>query len=181
MNRENIKLKTKRLILRTPKMSDFDFLKSMWEDGRVMKYVGFPDGLKQSDEKIKSWIEGWNSKDILRLVIVDKQTGEQIGETGYRTDEEYPFSSKLAAAPDIKLVPSFWGKGYGSEALKKIIEYIFTNTKLEIIQVTPNIKNQKVIGLYGKLGFSKKGKPRSCDLADKLVEYQYLELLKSDY
>ncbi len=175
---KNLKLQTDRLILRYPNVKDFNFLKSMWESGKVMKYVGFPNGLEQSDKKIESWIENWNTGDILRLIIEDKQTGKPIGETGYRRDDNYPFSDQVVAAPDIKLMPDFWGKGLATEALEKLFEYIFNETEIKVIQVTPNVKNKKAIELYQKLGFKKKGQPITCDLPDEPVEYQYMELGK---
>jgi len=100
-----VKVETKRLILREPTKGDFEFLKNMWQNGEVMKFVGFPSGLKQSDEKIYQWIDTAQKNGRCKLVIEDKESHRAIGETGYRLDINYPFAKgKKAAAPDIKLI-----------------------------------------------------------------------------
>lgn len=153
-----MKIETERLILREPAESDFDFLKSLWEDGQVMYYVGFPNGLKQSDEKILDWINTAQESGNCKLVIEDKETERVIGETGYRLDLDYPFANgRKSAAPDIKLIPEFWGKGYATEAFSAIIDCIFKNTDVEVIQVSPNIENLAALAIYKKLGFKKMG------------------------
>ena len=75
------KIETDRLILREPIIADFDFLKSLWEDGRVMNYVGFPDSLKQPDDKIIDWINSAQKDGNCKLVIEDKESGKS-----WRTD-----------------------------------------------------------------------------------------------
>ena len=155
-----LKIETERLILREPTMGDFAFLKSLWEDGRVMHYVGFPNGLKQSDEKIVKWINTAQMNRNCKLVIEDKESGKTIGETGYRLDLDYPHAhDRKSAAPDIKLIPEFWGKGLATEAFEVVIDYIFKNTDVEVIQVSPNIKNLAALKIYEKLGFKKVGDP----------------------
>jgi radical SAM protein with 4Fe4S-binding SPASM domain len=176
------KISTDRLILRPPVQSDFKFLKSMWENGGVMKFVGFPSGLYQSDEKIRQWINEWQDEDRLRLVIEEKKTKKAIGETGFHIDKEYPFAKKAdaVAAPDIKLISEAQGKGFGSEALKALIDYVFSKTNVTVIQITPNVKNKAALGLYSKLGFKKVGKPRIDKIhPDVPVKYQYMEMRKS--
>lgn len=182
-----MKIETKRLILRTPTRDDFKFLKSMWENGEVMKFVGWPNGLKQPDKNIYDWIDNCQTKDKLRFVIEDKETARPIGETGYRLDIDYPFAeSKKSAAPDIKLIPEFWGKGLATEALSAMIDYIFKNTDVEIVQMAPNVKNEAALALYKKLGFKKIGKSRIDKIGlgkNKIVpevpvKYQYMELRK---
>ena len=59
-------------IIRPPKVNDFSFLRNLWANPEVMSYVGFPNGLKQPDRKIKNWIENWQ-KNGLRLIIEDKK------------------------------------------------------------------------------------------------------------
>lgn len=160
----------------------------MWEDGEVMKFAGFPNGLKQPDKKIYQWIDNCQTNEKLRLVIEDKVLHQVIGETGYRFDLDYPFAKgKKTAAPDIKLIPEFWGKGLATEVLNVVIDHIFKNTDAEIIQMAPNVKNKAGLALYKKLGFKKIGKPRIDKIGlgkNKIVpevpvEYQYMEMRKN--
>jgi len=174
-------LKSKRLKFCPPKKQDFAFLKKLWESGRVMEYVGFPKGLSQPDKKIKAWIENWSNKDRLRLIVVDKKTNKPIGETGYRVDKDYQFSKAKTAALDIKLTPNYWGKGLATEALNIIIPYIFNQTDIENIQVTPNVENTGALKLYEKLGFEKVGDPVMYKTKDATIKCQYYQLNKDEF
>lgn len=154
-----MKIETERTIIRLPKTSDFNFLKEMWLNGEVMKYVGFPNGLKVSDEDINSWVNNAN-ENRMRLIVDDRETGQPIAETGWQKDTKYPYANgRKSASLDIKIVKPFWGRGYGTEILKALIDYIFQNTSLEVLFVDPNIENAGAIRLYEKLGFEKIGEP----------------------
>ena len=36
---------------------ELDNVKALWADGDVMKFVGFPDGLLQTDDEMKAWLD----------------------------------------------------------------------------------------------------------------------------
>ena len=176
---KSINIKTKNLILRQPEEGDFNFLKNMWENGEVMKYVGFPKGLKQSDKKIKKWIKDWCTPDKLRLVIEDKRTKKPIGEIGYRVEKKYPYAkNKKVAAMDIKIGnPDYWSKGLAMEALDALINKLKKTSDIDIFEVTPNIENKAALKLYKKLGFRKVGKVQKfISNQDVEIKYQYMEL-----
>lgn len=178
MNNQMI-IRTKKLNLRPPRFSDFNFLKKMWENGEVMKYVGFPKGLKQSDRKIKKWIDEWCISNRLRLIIEDKKSQKPIGETGYGIEKNYPYAkNKKVAALDIKIGdPNFWRKGLATEALSALIKKLNKTSDIDIFEVTPNIKNKAAIKLYEKLGFKKKGSVLiHKEKVQNPIHYQYMEL-----
>jgi len=174
-----MKIKTKNLILRQPKDTDFSFLKKMWENGKVMKYVGFPSGLRQSDNKIRKWIDEWCTGDRLRLVVEDKKTKKPIGETGYRIEKKYPYEkNKKVAALDIKIGdPNFWRKGLAAEALSALIAKLRNTSDIDIFEVTPNIENKAALKLYKKLGFKKIGRIHKFKSKQNvIINYQYMKL-----
>ena len=174
-----MEINTKNLNLRPPKESDFKFLKNMWENGEVMKYVGFPKGLKQSDNKIEKWIKDWCTPDKLRLIIEDKRSKKPIGETGYRIEKNYLYAkNKKVAALDIKIGNrNFWRKGLATEALQLLINQLKKTSDIDIFEVTPNIKNKAALKLYKKLGFKKVGKVHKfISIQNIEIKYQYMEL-----
>ena len=176
-----MKIETERTIIRLPKESDFDFVKSMWLDGEVMKYVGFPKGLKISDNEIMDWIHN-EDKPKIRLVIENKDTGKPIGETGWQLSSKYPHANgRKAASLEIKIGDKdYWGKGLATEALKALLGYIFQNTDIEVCYTEPNLKNIAALKLYKKLGFKKVGKPGIYTEGVQIpVHYQYMEIEKS--
>lgn len=123
MNKGTIKLETKRLILRKIKISDYEDIFKCWtSDFNVSKYVTW-NPHKNSDETKKLtnyWVNDYGNEYSYRWLVMLKDTNETIGmidviskNIQYMTVEVgYCYGSK------------FWGKGYASEALKKVIEYL---------------------------------------------------------
>jgi len=154
-----MKIETERTIIRSPKKSDVDFYKNLWADGKVMKYVGFPRGIVANRDDIMSRIEIPNPAEN-RLVVEEKSSGETIAETGWGMDGEYQFANgRNCAGLEIKIKKSHWGKGFGTEILRAVIEHVFNNTDFTVVFVDPNIENIGAVNLYKKLGFKPIGKP----------------------
>jgi ribosomal-protein-alanine N-acetyltransferase len=57
----------------------------------------------------------------IRWAIRDKVSGEFIGSCGYSNWNEFDHSAVIS----YELTPNFWGKGYASEALQAIINFVF--------------------------------------------------------
>ena len=51
----------------------------------------------------------------------------------------------------------YWGKGYGTEALKTLLEYAFLELNLHRVSLRVFSLNEKAIRIYDKLGFVKEG------------------------
>ena len=51
----------------------------------------------------------------------------------------------------------YWGKGYGTEALKTLLEYAFLELNLHRVSLRVFSLNEKAIRIYDKLGFMKEG------------------------
>jgi hypothetical protein len=46
-----------RVVIRTTTVADIPELMALWNDGRVMKWVGFPNGLGWDIIKMKDWFK----------------------------------------------------------------------------------------------------------------------------
>ena len=57
----------------------------------------------------------------IRWAIRDKKTGQFIGSCGYSNWNKFDHSAVIS----YELAQAHWGKGYASEALKSIINFIF--------------------------------------------------------
>jgi len=121
---------------------------SLWNSGKVMRKVGFPKGLGISAESVRKQIEDHDDTEFNQtLVVVEKESGERIGECKLGLLNEDGIS-----ATDIKLLPEYWGKGYGKEIKNALCKYLFSHTNCKIIEASPNINNaasqkmQEVVG-----------------------------------
>ena len=114
---------TERLLLRKIRIDDYeDIYKSWTSDEKVCKYVTW-NKHKSSDETkelVKYWVNEYNSDYTYRWLVVEKDNYNVIGiidvinkNIQYMTCEVgYCYGSK------------YWGKGYATEALKAVIDYL---------------------------------------------------------
>lgn len=158
--------------LRETEKDDLTDLKALWADGDVMKFVGFPDGLKQTDKEMAEWY-GWicSKRPVLNHYSVFEGSS-YCGETFYKIDGNHGNSAAL----DIKLFKFARGRGIASKVLSYAVEEAFENGA-EKVWVDPNPDNKKAMALYERLGFVKRKMP------DYLVEdggegAVYMELCK---
>lgn len=139
---------TARLLVRTATESDAQLYLRIWTDPRVMRFVGYPHGLRITIAEIHDQIrEAGDSEFDCRLVVVLKETGEPIGEAKlHRPDGEG------VAKTDVKLLPSAWGHRYGTEVKAGLVEYLFEHTDCQAVQGTPNKENVASIRMQEAVG-----------------------------
>ena len=123
-----IRLETERLILRRVSLGDVKPAFKNWvNDERVTRFLTWqPHGDESVTEEVfKSWVGSYEKKDFYLWAIVPKDLGEPIGTiSGQHIVEE---ENRLEIGYCIGY--DFWGKGYMPEALKKVIEFLFTEVK----------------------------------------------------
>jgi ribosomal-protein-alanine N-acetyltransferase len=71
--------------------------------------------------------------------------------------------------------PDYLGKGYGTDALKVFIQYLFSKLSIVRVWVTPWIENKRAIKAYRRAGFRKEGVLKKADHTDG--EYRDLVLM----
>ncbi len=129
-------------------------VKKLWADGDVMRFVGFPDGLHETEERMNAWYD-WilSSRPMVNHYSIFED-GVYCGETFFEIDNEHSNSASL----DIKLFKFARGKGIATKALSFAIEEAFKNGA-EKVWVDPNLNNSRAIALYERLGFERKPMP----------------------
>lgn len=116
---------------------DTEFFYHWWNNGELMKSVGFDNGLDISKENVIKSISSTN----LFIVLRD---GVRIGEVNYKVKEKYEFG--------IKLIPEYQSKGLGIHILKLFFEYLYyIGAKDLMLDVL--VDNIKARTLYEKVGF----------------------------
>ncbi len=153
-------------------IKDINNVQRLWADGDVMRFVGFPDGLHQTDEKMQDWLQWIESNRPALNHFSIFEDGKYCGESFYKIDAEHQ-----SAALDIKLFGFARGRGIGAAGLSYAIEEAFRNGA-ETVWVNPNPENLKAIALYKKLDFQKKRFPKYLISEDEEQNSIYMELRK---
>jgi RimJ/RimL family protein N-acetyltransferase len=139
-------LKNDNLVLRHATVDDVQILCHWWSDGKVMAHAGFPNGIHTDANKLMDKIK--NKTDFSRNLIIEIDTN-RIGEMSYGIKDE-------AAEIGIKICDfSYQGKGYGTKALKMLIEYLFKDMKVKKIILDTNLNNTRAQQVYENIGFRK--------------------------
>jgi len=156
-----------RVRLRTVERRDLPFLLSLWNNPRVMRYAGAKQGKRWSERDIEDWYDRYLRKAKLDppegiQLIIELLNGTLIGESGcgkrrkgWSCKGYTAPAGKIVGITDVKLAPNYWGKGYGTEAMREVVRYLFTNTSLDVILVPPHRENIAAIKVYEKSGFRK--------------------------
>ena len=144
-------LTTERLILRPWRLSDLD---DLYEYASV-DGVGQMAGWKPHESKEESL-------EILRRFIDGKKTfaleykGKVIGSLGVERymEEKYPeFDDKRCREIGYVLSKAYWGRGLMPEAVRKVIEYLFEEVKLDLIFCGRFLSNHQSARVQEKCGF----------------------------
>lgn len=153
-------------------LEDLNNVVTLWNDGDVMKFVGFPNGLGVTYDKLeKNWLP------FVNKINTKKHYSIYHEELGYCGESYYEVLENGKAALDIKLFSKARGKGIAFAGLNHAIKNAFTQGKVNVVFVDPQKTNEKALRLYEKFGFKEFPHPDESE-SDK---HFYLELSKQDY
>ena len=123
-----IRLETDRLILRDYTDQDFGEYYKLKSDTQTMYYL--QDIQAHSPEEAEAEFsevlsdQRSSSRKYYFLHMELKGTHEQIGSIGYTVTGDTPVGKLVHLG--YFTYPAYWGNGYTSEALKRLLEYAFT-------------------------------------------------------
>lgn len=154
-------LETDRLILRRLTKEDAKEAYNNWCSSDVVSKYVLWDKHKNVDETKKlfeMWEEEYNENDTFRWIVELKETKELIGTIDVVSKKFLKFSTcEIGYCYGEK----FWNKGYGTEALKRVIKFLFEDVDLEVI-FAGHLSNNPASGkVMQKAGMKYEGTERS--------------------
>jgi RimJ/RimL family protein N-acetyltransferase len=84
--------------------------------------------------------------------IIQKKDGTRIGLTWHFTNQPHG-RTEIACF----LVPNERRKGYGTEAVQLLVDYLFLSKNIPRIMATTNVRNKTAQRVLEKVGFQKEG------------------------
>ncbi|MDE5578251.1 MAG: GNAT family N-acetyltransferase [Oscillospiraceae bacterium] len=173
-------LETERLFLRELTADDADDLRKWFGLDIVYKYWGRPAGKgeknpellfidprphvkrKPSHDFIWGIVNKENSKVIGMIEVFDVEN-DRLGNVGYRLD------------------PDFWNKGICTEALKRVTEFIFSETKIDRLHAEADIENAASNAVLKKCGFTHEGCIRNGKMGSRYCTYNIYGYIRDDF
>jgi len=182
-----IKLKTKRLILRGvgDRKSDVNDLVEGCNNLEVTKWLlmlPFPYRRKDALGWIKHCKENYKKKDknSYEFAVELKEEGKLIGGIGLSSVKK----DQGTATVGYWLNGKYHRKGYGSEALKAVLDFAFNWLKLRRIEAGVFTGNPSSAKLLEKFGAKKEGlkrKSKICKADGKIKDELFYGLLKEGW
>ena len=120
------------------------------------------DGINKTKDVVTleneiEYIETMNKKGAYAFSIVKKEGDILIGSCSFN---KISFPNRCAEIGILIGEEENRGKGYGTDALKTLIDYGFNELCLHSIQLGVYDFNEKAIGCYKKIGFKETGRNR---------------------
>ncbi|MCR5034427.1 MAG: GNAT family N-acetyltransferase [Clostridia bacterium] len=113
--------------------------------------------------------------------IVEKETGDIVGSIGFEEDKYRPnINSKEMG---YSLAKDRWGRGYMTEAAKRLIRYGFDDLKLVVLMIRTSETNRRSQRVIEKCGFRYEGTLRRAYRMydNNLREVRCYSMLKEEY
>lgn len=167
-------LETKRLILRNLIPDDYMEAFKWCGDPRVNKYMIYP--LYKNADDVKAWIETLkpDNPNTYDYGFVLKETGELIGSGGMYYHPEMDVWSV-----GYNLRYDMWNRGFTTEAIRAIIDYVCSKCEVKAIEAEHAIDNPASGRVMEKLGlkFARYGEYKKMDGSETFAAKIYrLEL-----
>ncbi|QTM98448.1 GNAT family N-acetyltransferase [Sediminibacillus dalangtanensis] len=127
---------------------DFSYLEECLEDPEVLKLTGSDPGFDR--EEVLKWYQSRNEQsDRLDLAIVDKEQNILVGEVVVNLYEGTDHSMNFR----ILIGPRGRNRGFGTEATRLMVDYVFTHTDLNQLTLSVFAFNPRARKVYEKIGF----------------------------
>ncbi len=171
----------RKVRLRGIKLEDVQLMWQQYNDLEVRRFLDHP--YPQSKEDMEQWVRNiWDASKNDRghfFAIELKQSQQLIGTCGLFA------LTRIARNAELMIViysKKYWGQGYGTEALKLLINYGFNNLNLHRILLFTHEENIRAQRAYEKIGFKSGGRRRQASYFDGTYHDLLLfDLLESEF
>lgn len=145
----------KKVKLRGLKMEDVEPAYQYMCDPEVLLNISPGIPYPMTLEREKQWFESQIAmKDTYNFAIEDIETGLYIGGCGIN---KVDWKNRVATVGIYIGDKDFREKGYGTEAMKLLIDFIFNEMNINRIQLFVFSFNERAIRSYKKVGFIEEG------------------------
>lgn len=147
----------KSIVLRGLQRDDLKSYGRWLDDERVTEFLEMGARPTRDKDIEAFWTLASEAEDTIVFTIVDGESGQVVGNCGL-----YGIQWVCRRAQFNILIgePSAWGKGFGTEAAKLLVDYAFLKLNLNSVQLGVNAENKRAVRSYEKAGFVHEGTRR---------------------
>ena len=152
---DQLTLSTARLLLRPLRKEDASALLDIFSDAKVMRYWSTKpwESIEQAHAMIGRNLEAMAAGEQLRLGLERNEDGALIG-----TCTLFSISEQCRRAEiGYVLASHAWGKAFMDEALRSLLNYGFTDMRLNRVEADIDPRNEASARTLERLGFTKEG------------------------
>ena len=165
------KLVGERIYLSPRNNEDVEKFTEWLNDFDITDYLGRSDTVCSLDKE-KQYLEE-NQDAEASFAIIDLEKDEMIGSISLERINHIHRVGTLGIFIGNK---QFWNKGYGTEAIRLILDYGFNYLNLHCIQLHLMSFNQRALKCYQKCGFKETGRIREC----RFINGKYYDIISMD-
>jgi RimJ/RimL family protein N-acetyltransferase len=149
-------LETDRLRMRHFQDSDLESFLAYRNDREVARYQGWD--VPYPREKALEFVEEMKSRDPavqgewFQVAIEELATGKMVGDTAYFLKKDDP-----QAYIGCTVARAYWRKGYGMEATRSLMAYLFDELNLHRVIAITDVENIPSFNMLDRLGFRREG------------------------
>lgn len=120
MSQHRLELTTSRLLLRCPRIEDFDAYAEFMSDERSASFVGGIQSRSVAWRGFTSLAGAWGLQGFSMFSVILRETGEWIGRVGPWMPEGWP-------GPEVGwgISAAYWNQGFATEAARTAVEWAF--------------------------------------------------------
>lgn len=173
-------LETERLTLRPLTAEDAPDLKEWLGLDEIYTYWGRKASKGERDPELlfidaRPWVKRKPSQDF-NWGIVWKESGKVIGMLAI-----FDVQNQRMASVGYRLHPAYWRQGIVTEALRRAVDFVFSETELQRLEATADVRNIASLRVLEKCGFIREGTVRQGKMVSVYCDYAIFGLLRSDW
>lgn len=150
-----MEIRTKRLILREFTLADIPAVEAYHAHPDYSRFLPWEgDGQSNAEEFVKKCIaRAADQKRLLYQFAITLPTGEIVGSTGLKLNPNHPYEAHFAC----ELNPTQWGRGFGTESCRSLIEFGFGQLDLHRIYSQVTAQNRAAVRMLMAAGMQREG------------------------
>jgi len=146
-------ISSQRLKLVTPSVSmAADILEAYAGDPEATKYLSWPtkNSVEEAEDFVRRTLISWDTGSSFTWLVLEKESGAIAGCFAFRP-------ARTGYEIGYVISPAYWGKGLGTELVKKMISIGFEDPAVERIWAYCDTENAASIKLLEKCGMKHEG------------------------